>query len=92
MILSPDTAEGCVIMTRSFTSMVYLAAVAAMHAGGKKDEIAAMAGYGDSARRVKKMMIWQKSIITEHEELNLVYHAWPGHQLRRRQRVHAGTR
>ena len=30
-----------------------------------------MAGYGDSARRVKRWMIWQKSIITEHEELNL---------------------
>ena len=50
MILSPDTAEDSVIMTRSFTSMVYLAAVMAMYAGGKKDEIAAMAGYGDSAR------------------------------------------
>ena len=37
MILSPDTAEDSVIMTRSFTSMVYLAAVMAMYAGGKKD-------------------------------------------------------
>lgn len=72
MILSPDTAEDSVIMTRSFTSMVYLAAVMAMYAGGKKDEIAAMAGYGDSARdALKKMDDLAKSIITEHEELNL---------------------
>ena len=72
MILSPDTAEDSVIMTRSFTSMVYLAAVMAMYAGGKKDEIAAMAGYGDSARdALKKMDDLAKSIITEHEGLNL---------------------
>ena len=72
MILSPDTAEDSVIMTRSFTSMVYLAAVMAMYVGGKKDEIAAMAGYGDHARdALKKMDEMAKRIITEHEGLNL---------------------
>lgn len=71
-ILSPDTAEDSVIMTRSFTSMVYLSAIMAMYVGGKKDEIEAMAGYGDSARDVlKKMDELAKNIITEHKELNL---------------------
>ena len=72
MILSPDTAEDSVIMTRSFTSMVYLVAVMAMYVGGKKEEIAAMAGYGDHARdALKKMDEMAKRIITEHEGLNL---------------------
>ena len=42
MILSPETAEDSVIMTRSFTSMIYLAAILAFYAGGRKDKIEAM--------------------------------------------------
>lgn len=72
VILSPDTAEESVIMTRSFTSMMYLAVVMAMYAGGKKEEIAAMNGYGDSARdALKKMDEMAKRMIAEHEGLNL---------------------
>lgn len=46
MILSPDTAEDSVIMTRSFTSMVYLAVILAFYAGGKQEKIQAMKDYG----------------------------------------------
>lgn len=72
VLLSPDSDEDSVIMTRSFTSMVYLAVVMAMYAGGKKDEIAAMAGYGNSARdALKKMDALAKQVIGEHSHLNL---------------------
>lgn len=72
VLLSPDTDEDSVIMTRSFTSMVYLAVVMAMYVGGRKDGIAAMAGYGDSARdALKKMDALAKRIIEEHSHLNL---------------------
>ncbi|GLC81423.1 SIS domain-containing protein [Lacrimispora brassicae] len=72
MILSPDTAEDSVIMTRSFTSMVYLAVVMAMYVGGKKDEVAAMADYGSSARdALRKMDDLAKKIVGENENLNL---------------------
>lgn len=72
VLLSPDTAEDSVIMTRSFTSMVYLAVIMAMYAGGRKNEIAAMAGYGDSARdALKNMDALAKRVMEEHESLNL---------------------
>ncbi|MEG0688287.1 MAG: SIS domain-containing protein, partial [Hungatella sp.] len=72
VILSPETAEDSVIMTRSFTSMVYLSVVMAMYVGGKKDEITAMGNYGDSARdALKKMDALAKQVIEEHAELNL---------------------
>ena len=72
VILSPDTAEDSVIMTRSFTSMVYLAAVMSMYVGGKKEEIEAMGSYADHARdALKKMDDLAKQIVSEHENLNL---------------------
>ena len=72
MILSPETAEDSVIMTRSFTSMVYLAVIMAMYVGGKRDEIAAMANYGDSARdALQRMDDLARRIIAGHENLNL---------------------
>ncbi len=72
MILSPETAEDSVIMTRSFTSMVYLVVIMAMYVGGKKDEITAMSGYGDNARdALKKMDELAKTVIEKHENLNL---------------------
>lgn len=72
MILSPETAEDSVIMTRSFTSMVYLAVIMAMYVGGKKDEITAMSGYGDNARdALKKMDELAKTVIEKHENLKL---------------------
>lgn len=72
VLLSPDTDEDSVIMTRSFTSMVYLAVVMAMYVGGRKEGIAAMAGYGDSARdALKKMDVLARRVIEEHSNLNL---------------------
>lgn len=72
MILSPETAEDSVIMTRSFTSMVYLSAVLAMYAGGKQEEIAEMSGYGDNARdALKRADDVAKRIVAEHGELKL---------------------
>lgn len=71
-ILSPDTAEDSVIMTRSFTSMVYLAAIMAMYVGGKKEDITAMADYAQVADRVlKEMDTLAGKIVKEHENLNL---------------------
>lgn len=72
VILSPETAEDSVIMTRSFTSMVYLSVILAMYAGGKKDRIEAMAGYGtNAADALKKMDDLAKQIVTGHGNLNL---------------------
>lgn len=71
-ILSPDTAEDSVIMTRSFTSMVYMAVIMAMYVGGKKEEITQMADYCQVAREaLKDMDILAEKIIAEHEHLNL---------------------
>lgn len=73
MLLSPETAEDSVIMTRSFTSMLYLTVILALHAGGKKSEIAKLAaGYPEMA----KEMLQQadeiaKKIVAEHPHLNL---------------------
>ena len=71
-ILSPDTAEDSVIMTRSFTSMVYMAVIMAMYVGGKKEEITQMKNYAHVAEIVlKDMDELAKTIIKEHENLNL---------------------
>lgn len=72
VLLSPETGEDSVIMTRSFTSMLYLAVVMALYVGGRKEEISAMAGYGDSARdALKRMDALAEKIIGEHSHLNL---------------------
>lgn len=71
-ILSPETAEDSVIMTRSFTSMVYMAVIMAMYVGGKKDEITQMKDYGAVSERVlKDMDVLAKKIMDEHSNLNL---------------------
>lgn len=72
VILSPETAEDSVIMTRSFTSMVYLSAVMAMYVAGRKDEILAMSEYaGHAAEFLKVNDTLAKQIVSEHENLNL---------------------
>lgn len=43
-------------MTRSFTSMLYMAVIMAMYVGGKKDEIAAMKDYAPYSEKVLKEM------------------------------------
>ncbi|MCC8027793.1 MAG: SIS domain-containing protein [Clostridium sp.] len=72
VILSPETAEDSVIMTRSFTSMLYLAVVMSMYVSGNTGEIAAMGNYGHSVRdALGKMDALAGRIISEHEHLNL---------------------
>ncbi|NMA65657.1 MAG: SIS domain-containing protein, partial [Clostridiaceae bacterium] len=71
-ILSPVSAEDSVIMTRSFTSMVYLAVVMAMYVAGKKNEIEAMSEYEKVAEdMLAKMDALAKKIVEEHPNLNL---------------------
>lgn len=72
MLLSPDAEEDSVVMTRSFTSMLYLAVLLAMYAGGKKEEIGAMAAYGRAAEKyLKKADELAKNVLNEHRNLNL---------------------
>ena len=73
VILSPDTAEESVIMTRSFTSMVYLSVVLALYAGGQKQRVEAMAaGYAEMAQQMLKTADeTAKKIIAENPNLNL---------------------
>lgn len=72
VILSPETAEDSVIMTRSFTSMVYLSMILAMYAGGKKEEIDQMHHYGEHAKdALVRMDALARQIVAEHNHLNL---------------------
>lgn len=72
VILSPVSSEDSVIMTRSFTSMVYLAIIMAMYVAGKNDEIQAMADYDKVAQELlTKMNEMAKKIIEENPNLNL---------------------
>lgn len=72
VILSPDTAEDSVIMTRSFTSMVYLAVVMALYLGGQKDKIDAMHDYKAlTGELLTKTDALAKRIVEENPELNL---------------------
>ncbi len=72
VILSPDTAEDSVIMTRSFTSMVYLAVVMAMYVSDNKSEIEAMKNYHVMAKEMLAGMdALAKQIMDEHKNLNL---------------------
>lgn len=73
MILSPDTAEDSVIMTRSFTSMVYLSTVLALYAAGKKADVEKMAkGYPEMARELlPQTEAVARSIMEKRPDLNL---------------------
>ena len=72
MIWSPDTAEDSIVMTRSFTSMIYLAVIMAYYVGGKKDKIEALKNYKEVSELVlKEQDTLAKQIMTEHPEVNL---------------------
>lgn len=72
-ILSPVSAEDSVIMTRSFTSMVYMAVIMSMYVAGKKDEIAAMSGYDKHAEEmIAKTDALAKKIVEENSNINLI--------------------
>ena len=73
MVLSPDTAEDSVIMTRSFTSMLYLSVILALYAGGKRGEIETMtAGYAAMAgEMLREADAVAKQILHDRPDLNL---------------------
>lgn len=72
MILSPNADEKSIIMTSTFTSMVYLSVILAKYVGGKKQDIEDMIGYHEVAEdllvKTDKMA---KSIVEDNENLNL---------------------
>lgn len=72
IVLSPETQEDSVIMTRSFSSMLYLSVIIASLAGGNKKELDCLPGYGEMAAAIlKKTDALAKKIIEEHPDLNL---------------------
>ena len=72
VILSPVSSEESVIMTRSYTSMLYLAVVMAMHVAGRNDDIQVMSEHDKTARELLiKMDEMAKKIIDENPDLNL---------------------
>lgn len=72
MMLSPDADEDSVVMTRSFTSMLYLSVLLAMYVGGKRNEIKAMEQYGEEAGKFLEKASWlAEKVMKEHQHLNL---------------------
>lgn len=72
MLLSPETPEDSVIMTRSFTSMIYLAVVMSYYVGGKKEKIEQLKDYAANAESfLKATDEMAKKIVDEHPECNL---------------------
>lgn len=72
MILSPDADEKSIIMTSTFTSMVYLAVILAKYVGGRKQDIEDMINYNEVAEDVLvKMDKLAKAIVEDNENLNL---------------------
>ena len=72
MLLSPETPEDSVIMTRSFTRMIYLAVVMSYYVGGKKEKIAQLKDYAANAESfLKATDEMAKKIVAEHPECNL---------------------
>ena len=72
MLLSPETPEDSVIMTRSFTSMIYLAVVMSYYVGGKKEKIEQLKDYAANAESFLKVTDeMAKKIVAEHPECNL---------------------
>lgn len=72
MILSPEAEEDSVVMTRSFTSMLYLAVLMAMYAGKKHDLRKAMTDYGEDAGSfLKKADKLAQKVMSENESLSL---------------------
>ena len=72
MLLSPETPEDSVIMTRSFTSMIYLAVVMSYYVGGKKEKIEQLKDYAANAECfLKATDEMAKKIVAEHPECNL---------------------
>ncbi len=71
-VLAPDTAEDSVIMTRSFTAMIFLAQILSMHVSGHEEWIKEMAGYREEAgKMLKECDALAEKIVRENPDLNL---------------------
>lgn len=73
MIFSPDADEKSVIMTGTFTSMIYLGSILALYVSGKKEQLnEMMTHYGSlSEKMLSQMDTMAKKIVEEHPHLNL---------------------
>lgn len=72
VLLSPDADEDSVVMTRSFTSMLYLAVLLAMYLGGKANEIETMSAYGQEAENfLHEADRLAGKVLSDHGHLNL---------------------
>lgn len=73
MILSPKVAEKSVIMTRSFTSMVYLSIILALRVANRREELKRLTeGYAAmAAQLLVSMDRLCKQIVLENPNLNL---------------------
>ena len=71
-ILAPDTQEDSVIMTRSFTAMIFLAEILSMHVSGHEEMIDAMKDYKAAAETMlKDCDALAEKILDENPKLNL---------------------
>jgi glucosamine--fructose-6-phosphate aminotransferase (isomerizing) len=71
-ILAPNTDEDSVIMTRSFTAMVFLAEILSMHVSGHDEMISEMKDYPEAAEQMlKEADALCAKIISEYPQLNL---------------------
>lgn len=72
VILSPDAEEKSVIMTGSFTSMVYLCTILALYVGKRGQELAALADYRTVSQKIlEDSDAVAKKVLAEHTNLNL---------------------
>lgn len=72
ILLAPNTSEKSVVMTRSFTGMLYIATIMSMYVGGKHNEIHAMEAYPAKARELlTRMDVYAQNIVDQHPALNL---------------------
>jgi len=72
MILSPDSKEDSIIMTKSFTGMVLMSMVMAYYVAGKKEKIDALKDYQKQAEELLHAMDQlSKKIVYENPSLNL---------------------
>jgi len=72
MILSKNAKEESVVMTRTYTSMLYIAIIMSLRISGKKDEIDALKNIPEIAKAViPKIDNFAKTIIEENSNINL---------------------
>ena len=72
MIHSPEAHEDSVVMTRSYSSMLYIALIMSLYVAGKKDEITALLNLPRLAgEALPKIDAFTKMIVNENPGINL---------------------